>query len=124
MDKKIHILIAKAHLGIAEEMHGKFKQEKDNDAKVAFRTVAAQNYFYAGISLLEAKLAESELHSYSHENRARLVIENARMFSKEVRELFDLVDRNLRNAVAYRAQNGKKYETLRRFALLASEEIR
>lgn len=124
MDRKIHILIAKAHFGIAEGMHAKFKQETEADAKVAYRTVAAQNYFYAGISLLEAKLAEKELHSYSHENRARLVIENAGMFSKELRELFDLVDRNLRNAVAYRAQNGRKYEMLRKFALLAAEEIR
>jgi hypothetical protein len=124
MDKKIHILIAKAHFAIAEDMHAKFKQEKDDDAKVAYRTVAAQNYFYAGISLLEARLAENELHSYSHENRARLIIENAGMFSRELRELFDLVDRNLRNAVAYRAQNGKKYEMLRKFALLALEEIR
>ncbi|MFH1065428.1 MAG: hypothetical protein V1734_02905 [Nanoarchaeota archaeon] len=124
MDKKIHLLIAKAHLGIAEDMHAKFKQESGDDEKVAYRTVAAQNYFYAGISLLEAKFAEKELHSYSHENRARLVIENARIFSKELRELFDLVDRNLRNAVAYRAQNGKKYEMLRKFALIASEEIR
>ncbi|MDD4877555.1 MAG: hypothetical protein PHO02_00790 [Candidatus Nanoarchaeia archaeon] len=124
MDKNIHLLVAKAHLGIAEEMHEKLKQEKDNDAKVAFRTAAAQNYFYAGISFMEAKLAESNLHSYSHENRARLAVENASKFSKELRELFDLVDRNLRNAVAYRAQNGKKYEMLRKFAILASEEIR
>jgi len=124
MDKKIHILIAKEHLGIADNMHSRLKQEKDNDIKVACRTVAAQNYFYAGINLLEAKLAENELHSYSHENRARLILENSGLFSKELRELFDLVDRNLRNAVAYRAQNGKKYEMLRKFAILASEEIR
>ncbi|MBU2637386.1 MAG: hypothetical protein KJ955_00245 [Nanoarchaeota archaeon] len=123
MDKKIHILIAKVHLDIAEDMHEKFKRASGNDSKVAYRTVAAQNYFYAGISLIEAKLAELEMHSYSHENRARLIIENARMFSKELRELFDLVDRNLRNAVAYRAQNGKKYEMLRKFALLAAGEI-
>jgi len=105
MDKRLHLLIAKTHFGIAEDMHIKFKQENGNDEKIAYRTVAAQNYFYAGISLLEARLAENENHSYSHENRARLVIENAGMFSKELRELFDIVDRNLRNAVAYRAQN-------------------
>lgn len=82
MDKKTHVLIAKEHLGIAENMHLRLKQEKDNDVKVACRTVAAQNYFYAGINMLEAKLAENELHSYSHENRARLILENSGLFQK------------------------------------------
>src|SRR3989344_7236352 len=114
MDKETHALIAVVHFDIAEEQHEQYLN-KDGKEKTAVRCVAAQNYFYSAINVIEAMLAEKELHSFSHEDRARKIIDNSGLFSKEVIEFFDQIDRNVRNRVAYRGENGKKYDLLRKF---------
>ncbi len=123
MKKEIHILIAKTHFRLAEEVHKEYEQAEE-DNRTAFRCVAAQNYFYSAINIMEAILAEKELHSFSHENRARKLLENSELFSDEIIELFDQVDRNIRNKVAYRGENGEKYKLLRRFAALMIEQTK
>ncbi|MFH1637350.1 MAG: hypothetical protein ABIB71_02920 [Candidatus Woesearchaeota archaeon] len=123
MDRETHILIAKAHFEIAEKEHKKH-ESAEGKPKIAVRCVAAQNYFYSAISFIEAKLAEKELHSFSHENRARKVLENNELFSEDAVRLFDQIDRNIRNKVAYRGENGKKYKLIREFASLMVKEAK
>ncbi len=123
MDKKTHELIAKAHFDIAEKEHEKYENLNDEKQKTAARCVAAQNYFYSAINVIEALLASKELHSFNHENRSRKVLENTELFSDEMIELFDQVDRNIRNKVTYRGENGEKYKLMKRFSNLMIKEI-
>lgn len=114
MDYQTHYSVAKAHFSIAEEYDLKFRKGTD---KTVNMIVAAQNYFYAAINAIEAKLAkELELHSYSHENRLRKVLENRQLFSQQIITLFEKVERDERNKVAYRGKNGKMYEDIKKLA--------
>ena len=119
MDKIIHKIAAQTHFSLAENTHFQYIAENDADKRVALRTVAAQNYFYAAVNAIEKILAEKiEQHSFNHENRMRKMVENSSLFSQEILTLYELVDRDLRNKVAYRGENGKKYEAVKRLATL------
>jgi len=117
MNFKIHSIAAKKHLEIAENFNTEYEKEKDTDTKIALRIIAAQNYFYAGINAIEAVLArEKAEHSFNHENRLRKVLENSNLFDEDILNLYPLIDRNERNAVAYRGEDGKKYQNIKEFA--------
>ncbi len=119
MNGKIHYTAAKTHFDIAKEFDTKYFAEKDEETKIGLRTVAAQNYFYAAVNAIERMFAEKlEQHSFNHENRMRKLLENPTLFSKEIITLYELVDRDLRNKVAYRGENGKKYEAVKKLATL------
>lgn len=119
MNEKIHTEAAQAHFNVANEHDNKFKQEKDENKRTALMTVAAQNYFYSSINMLEAIFArEKSEHSFNHENRFRKLLEYRILFSDEIVALFEKVDRNQRNKVAYRGENGKLYEDIKRLAEL------
>src|SRR3989339_796497 len=111
MKYEIHLEAAKGHQKIAEEYDLKYTNEKNEDKRVALRTVASQNYFYAAINAIEAVFAkELNEHSFNHENRYRKFIENQKLFSDDISALFIKVDRDERNKVAYRGENGQMYE--------------
>lgn len=124
MNEKIHRIAAKEHFAIAEKLDTELNQEKDLNRKIALRTVAAQNYFYASINAIERIFAEKlEQHSFNHENRMRKMIENISLFSQEIRTLYERVDRDLRNKVAYKGENGEKYESVKKLAQLLVREL-
>lgn len=116
MKKETHVTAAKEHLKIADDYDEKMLKEKEEEKKIGLRTVASQNYFYAGINAIEAVLAGFGSHSFSHENRNRNIAENPSLFSDELYKLYDEVDRDLRNKVAYRGLNGDKYRRVKEFA--------
>ncbi|MFH1456459.1 MAG: hypothetical protein ABIF40_05945 [archaeon] len=122
MNEKIHEKAAKAHFDIGNNYDSKFNKEKDVNLKKALMTVAAQNYFYSAINTIEAILArvKSE-HSYNHENRFRKLLEHRILFSDEIITLFEKVDRDYRNKVAYRGKNGKLYADIKKLAKLLIE---
>lgn len=118
MKFEIHLIAAKEHLEVGKSYDKKYAQEKDEDAKISFRTVAAQNFFYSAINAIECVFAkEKGEHSFNHENRYRKFMEHKSLFTEEVLTLFPIVDRNERNRVAYRGENGKRYENMKKLAL-------
>ncbi len=116
MKKEIHITATKEHFKIAEEYDEKMTKEKDENKKIALRTVASQNYFYAGINAIEAIFAGKDIHSFNHESRNRNMAENPDLFDDELYRLYNDVDRDIRNKVAYRGLNGRMYERVKLFA--------
>ncbi len=119
MEGIVHEKAAKIYLAVAEEHDKKINQEKDINEKKAIRIVAAQNYFYCSVNVIEAMLfRDKKQHSFSHENRSWKVKENVKLFTDEIVELYDEVDRDLRNKVAYRGNNGAMYEKIRKLAKL------
>ena len=124
MKANIHTIAAKAHFQIAEDFDGQCNNEKNEEKKIALRTVAAQNYFYASLNAIEEIFAKQlEQHSFNHENRIRKMVENPSLFSQEVLTLYEVVDRDLRNRVAYKGENGQKYETVKKLARLLVKEV-
>ena len=55
-------MAAKEHFNVAESYDKKMQEEKDENKKIALRTVASQNYFYAGMNAIEAILAGKDTH--------------------------------------------------------------
>ncbi len=124
MNTFIHTQAAKEHLAIAERLDAQNAEEKDTNKKIALRTVAAQNYFYSSVNAIESIFAKKlEQHSFNHENRMRKMVENPTLFSQEVLTLYELVDRDLRNKVAYKGENGQKYESVKKLAKLLVKEL-
>ena len=124
MNENIHKGVAKAHFKVAEEYDQKFRNETDEEKRKVNRIVAAQNYFYSAINVIEAVFArELEQHSFNHENRYRKVFENRNLFSDKIIGLFETVDRNERNKVAYKGENGKMYEHIKKLARLLIDVI-
>ncbi|MEK6867918.1 MAG: hypothetical protein AABX98_03790 [Nanoarchaeota archaeon] len=124
MNGIIHRIAAKEHFAIAERLDLEHSLEKDINKKIALRTVVAQNYFYASVNAIECIFAEKlEQHSFNHENRMRKMVENISLFSQEVITLYELVDRDLRNRVAYKGENGQKYETVKKLAQLLVKQL-
>lgn len=118
MEFKVHQLSTKEHFEIAKKYDKKYSEEKDSDKKKAFRIVAAQNFFYAIVNSIEGVFAkEKGEHSFNHENRYRKFMEYRSFFDDDVAELYPLVDRNERNKVAYRGENGKMYDNIKKLAL-------
>jgi hypothetical protein len=116
MNEKVHKLAAQEYIKVARDYDKLCLEEKEEDRKTALRVVAAQNYFYAAVNAIEAVLAKRMLHSYSHENRLAKLLENSQDFDDSVVELYPLVDRNERNKVAYRGENGKLYKNIKKMA--------
>ena len=124
MNENVHKGVAKAHFKVAEEYDQKFRNETDEEKRKVNRIVAAQNYFYSAINVIEAVFArELEQHSFNHENRYRKVFENRNLFSDKIKGLFETVDRNERNKVAYKGENGKMYEHIKKLARLLIDVI-
>lgn len=124
MEENTHRGVAKAHFKIAEDYDQKFRTESDEEKKGINRIVAAQNYFYSAINAIEAVFArELEQHSFNHENRYRKFVENSNLFSDEIFNLFKKVDRDERNKVAYRGENGHMYKDIKKLAQLLKDII-
>lgn len=124
MNENTHKGVAKAHFEIAEEYDKKFEEEANEEKKKINRIVAAQNYFYSAINAIEAVFArELKQHSFNHENRYRKFVENQKLFSDEISALFIKVDRDERNKVAYRGENGQMYENIKKLAQLLVKAI-
>lgn len=124
MNENIHKGVAKAYFKVAEEYDQKFRKEINEEKRKVNRIVAAQNYFYSAINVIEAVFArELEQHSFNHENRYRKVFENRNLFSDKIIGLFETVDRNERNKVAYKGENGKMYEHIKKLARLLIDVI-
>lgn len=119
MRKEIHIIAAKEHFKVAGDYNKKMQEEKDENKKIALRTVASQNYFYAGVNAIETILTGKDVHSFNHESRNRNMAENPSLFDDELYRLYNDVDRDLRNKVAYRGLNGGMYERMKKFATKA-----
>lgn len=99
MKKETHVTAAKEHLKIGNDYDKKMKEEKNEQKKIGLRTVASQNYFYAGVNAIEAILSGKDIHSFNHESRNRNMAENPRLFDDGLYALYDEVDRDLRNKV-------------------------
>ncbi len=112
MEEKVHLLAARFHFEIAEEKNKEYDAETDPDKRTALRIVAAQNYFYAIVNWIETVLAQKGEHSFSHENRMSRVLEKRMLFGEEIFQLFKKVERDQRNKVAYRGENGPLYENI------------
>ena len=124
MNENVHKGVAKAYFKVAEEYDQKFRKEINEEKRKVNRIVAAQNYFYSAINIIEAVFArELEQHSFNHENRYRKVFENRNLFSDKIIGLFETVDRNERNKVAYKGENGKMYEHIKKLARLLIDVI-
>lgn len=123
MKKEIHTIAAKEHLSIAIEYDEKMKTQKDANGKTALMTVASQNYFYAAINSVEAVLAGKDIHSFHHENRMRNMAENTELFDDELYSLYNDVERDIRNKVAYRGYNGELYKNIKDLAEKAIKAI-
>ncbi|MBS3122277.1 hypothetical protein J4434_05345 [Candidatus Woesearchaeota archaeon] len=122
MKFEVHKTSAEEYFKIAEEEDNKLNVEKDEVKKIAFRVVAAQNYFYSIVNLIEAAFAKKlAYHSFSHENRMNKLIETKPLFSNEIVRLYELVDRDQRNKVTYRGENGEKYKNIKRLAKMLME---
>lgn len=123
MRKEVHITAAKEHFKVANDYNKKMEEEKDENKKIALRTVASQNYFYSGINAIEAILAGKDIHSFNHESRNRNMAENPNLFDDELYRIYNEVDRDIRNKVAYRGLNGKMYERMKKFAVKVVDTI-
>lgn len=122
MKGEVHSYAAKFHFEVAEAYDKKFQEEIDTNKKTAYMVVAAQNYFYSAINAIEYKFfKEKGAHSFNHENRYRKIKEYVGLFSVELVKLYNLVDRDFRNKVAYKGENSEKYETVKRLANVAKE---
>ena len=119
-----HKAAAEEYLKIAEALDLQKNKENDDDRNTALRIVAAQNYFYAAVNCVEAVFAKKlSVHSFSHENRMNRMIENNKLFTKEILDLYELVDRDQRNKVTYRGENGEKYKNIKKLAILLRETL-
>ena len=119
MEFNIHKEVSELHFNIAEKYDKIFREESDEDKKKINMVVAAQNYFYSSINAIEAVFARDlTQHSFNHENRFRKFVENQNLFSKEIFNLFEKVDRDERNKVAYRGKNGEMYEDIKKLTHL------
>ena len=76
MEEKVHLWAAKLYLEIAEKANADYGTERDSEKKVAWRVVAAQNYFYATVNWIESVFAKNKEHSFNHENRMSKILEN------------------------------------------------
>ena len=66
--------------------------------------------------MIEAVFARKGTHSFSHENRMRNLLTMPNLFREKIVELYELVDRDQRNKVAYRGENSEKYENIKKLA--------
>lgn len=126
MKAEEHKEIAQTYFDIAESKNKEYEIEADPVKKKALMIVAAQNYFYGGISVIEFILAsiKTPVHPFSHEDRMRKVMEfRAEFKNDKLVELFDDVDRDIRNKVAYRGENGEHYKLVKEFANEAMKEL-
>jgi len=119
MKFEIHRASADIYFRVAEDLDKKHSLENDAVKKTAYMVAAAQNYFYSAVNSVEAVFAEKlECHSFSHENRMNRLLENRSLFSEEIIALYGLVDRDQRNKVTYRGENGDKYRNIKKLANL------
>jgi len=122
MDITTHKIAAEMHYTIANTHDSGFLKAESAERK-AYMAVAAQNYFYCVVNLVEMIFARANEHSFNHENRYRKITEKSTLFSAEFKKMFDEVDRDLRNKVAYKGENGKKYAKIKQLADLAMKEL-
>ena len=112
MNEKVHLLAAEGYFQIAETQNQEYEKTSDPDKRTALRSVSAPNFFYAAVNWIESVFARNNEHSFNHENRMSKIYENRPSFSEEIISLYQLVERDQRNKVTYRGENGPKYENI------------
>lgn len=122
MEEKVHLLAAKLYFEVAEAKNKEYEPEQEQIKRIALRVVAAQNYFYAAVNWIEAVFAKKKEHSFNHENRMSKIWENRPLFGGEIADLYQEVERDQRNKVTYRGENGQKYENIKKLAQLLNEK--
>ncbi len=122
MEEKIHLFAAQLYFEVAQQKDKEYEKEIEPNRRIALRIVAAQNYFYAIINAIEAILATKEEHSFNHENRMSKIHEHRTLFSEEVIGLYTQIERDQRNKVTYRGQNGVMYENIKKLARVLNHE--
>ena len=120
-----HKAIAQLYFEVAKSKDKEYEIEADPVKKKALMVVAAQNYFYGAINVIDFIFAgiKTPVHPFNHENRMRSLLEFRLEFNDRLIELFDKVDRDTRNKVAYRGENGKHYKLVKELANEAMKEI-
>lgn len=107
------------HLEFARATDEKLKAQTDPDSRTAHISVAGQNFFYAAINFIEARLASVGAHSSDHDDRLVLMLKNHTMFSDSVISKYKLCvgsETRYRGKVTYRGENGNKYLKLKELA--------
>lgn len=122
MEEKVHLLAAKLYFEVAEAKNKEYELEPEQTRCIALLVVAAQNYFYAAVNWIEAVFARNEEHSFNHENRMSKIWENRPLFGEEIVNIYQLVERDYRNKVTYRGENGQKYENIKKLAQLLEKK--
>ena len=122
MNEETHLLAAKRYFELAETINQEYEKELEQDKRTALRSVAAQNYFYASVNGIEAVFAKEDQHSFNHENRMSRINEHPKDFSTEIINLYQEIERNQRNKVTYRGENGPKYENIKRLARIFNQK--
>ncbi len=118
MEEGVHLLAANIFLEVAEQKNKEYESEQERSKRVALRVAAAQNYFYAAVNFIEAAFAKNNQHSFNHENRLSKIYENRFLFNEEIIFLYKIVERDQRNKVTYRGENGDKYKNIQQLARL------
>lgn len=127
MNKASKIIAAKKHFKIAKQVEEELNTMKTPNDVIGLRMVAGQNYFYAFIHAIDAKLAEIGIFPKNHEDRGNLITRNYRIFKDnkiETRYTILMNDElSYRRKVTYRGENGNKFQALKEAAEIAIKEI-
>ena len=96
----------KQHLEIAEDFF-----QRAFDAKTV--PCKAQNYFYAAINFIEAMLSRYNIHSYSHDDREKKILEIllSKDYPREILQKY-IALRSARGLSGYRGVNGENLRTI------------
>lgn len=119
MRENAHALAPKLHVEFARTIDGELKTQTEPDSRTAHISVAGQNFFYAAINFIEARLAWVGTHSSDRDNRLFLMLKNHAMFSDGIISKYKLCtgqETRYRGKVTYRGENGNKYLKLKELA--------
>lgn len=119
MKETVHRIAAGMHLKFAREVDELLKRQSEPDIKTAHISVAGQNFFYAAINFIEARLAKVGVHSNDHDSRLELMLKNHGLFSDSIISKYKLCvgsETRYRGKVTYRGENGNKYLKLKELA--------
>lgn len=107
------------HIEFARTIDEKLRVQTEPDSRTAHISVAGQNFFYAAINFIEARLASVGAHSNDHADRLTLMLKNHTMFTDSIISKYKLCvgsETRYRGKVTYRGENGNKYLKLKELA--------
>ena len=129
MNNNILKLAAKKYYNIGKQTQEELNDTQDVNMQSALRMVCGQNYFYAFVSAIDAKLMVKNIRSKDHRDRRRLITLNASLFkdAQSLDRMYEILmgnELNYRIKVAYRGENGTKFERLKEAGEIAMQEIK